>query len=122
MGIPAYSIHHDTEIWGEDAGEFRPFRFAERRSEAVARGDGLLGARQAWATTSPEYLSFGAGRNSCPGRFFAAGLLKVLMAEIVMGWDFEFVEERPGNVWFGTNHLPPTGARIRIRRRKEEDI
>lgn len=120
VGIPAYSIHFDEDIWGADAGQFRPFRFSDKRREvdAQAAPDHLQRARQAWATTSPEYLSFGAGRNSCPGRFFAAGLLKVLMANILLKYDFEFQEERPKNVWFGTNHLPPTDAKIRIRRRK----
>lgn len=117
LGIPAYSIHHDEEIWGSDAGEFKPFRFSEKRKDVAENGGHLQRARQAWATTSPEYLSFGAGKNSCPGRFFAAGLLKVLMAKILSNYDFEFQEKRPGNIWFGTNHLPPTEAKIRIRRR-----
>lgn len=120
VGIPAYSIHHDPAIWGPDAAAFQPFRFSAQRSEAQATQatqTHVQRARQAWATTSPEYLSFGAGKNSCPGRFFAAGLLKVLMANILVKYDLEFQDKRPANVWFGTNHLPPTEAKIRIRRR-----
>lgn len=120
VAIPAYSIHFDEDIWGPDAGDFKPFRFADKRHDAQATQDHLQRARQAWATTSPEYLSFGAGKNSCPGRFFAAGLLKVLMANVLLKYDFEFQEERPKNVWFGTNHLPPTDAKIRIRRRQQD--
>lgn len=120
VGIPAYSIHFDEDIWGSDAGDFKPFRFSDKRKDAQATKDHLQRARQAWATTSPEYLSFGAGKNSCPGRFFAAGLLKVLMANILSKYDFQFQEERPKNVWFGTNHLPPTDAKIRIRRRTQD--
>lgn len=120
VGIPAYSIHYDEEIWGPDAGDFKPFRFSEKRSDTQSTQNHLQRARQAWATTSPEYLSFGAGKNSCPGRFFAAGLLKVLMANILLKYDFEFQDKRPDNIWFGTNHLPPTDAKIRIRRRKQD--
>lgn len=120
VGIPAYSIHFDEDIWGPDAGVFRPFRFSDKRKDARATQDHLQRARQAWATTSSEYLSFGAGKNSCPGRFFAAGMLKVLMAKILLKYDFEFQEKRPSNVWFGTNHLPPTDAKIRIRRRQQD--
>lgn len=120
VGIPAYSIHHDEDIWGPDAGDFKPFRFSDKRNDAQATQDHLQRAKQAWATTSPEYLSFGAGKNSCPGRFFAASLLKALMANILLKYDFEFQEERPSNIWFGTNHLPPGKAKIRIRRRKED--
>ncbi|KAK1975932.1 cytochrome P450 [Colletotrichum cereale] len=118
VGIPAYSIHFDTEIYGTDAETFKPFRFYNKRQDARGTGDNLKGARQAWATTSSDYLSFGAGLNSCPGRFFASGMLKVLMANILMKYDFEFQEKRPENLWFGTNHIPPLNAKIRIRRRQ----
>lgn len=120
VGIPAYSIHFDEDIWGPDAGDFKPFRFSDKRKDVQATQDHVQRARQAWATTSSDYLSFGVGKNSCPGRFFAAGLLKVLMANVLLKYDFEFQEERPRNVWFGTNHLPPTDAKIRIRRRQQD--
>lgn len=120
LGIPAYSIHYDEEIYGSDAEAFNPFRFYNRRKDAQETGDNLKGARQAWATTSADYLSFGAGLNSCPGRFFAAGMLKVLMANILLRYDFEFQEKRPDNVWFGTNHIPPMSSKMRIRRRQQE--
>ncbi|KAK2051424.1 cytochrome P450 [Colletotrichum caudatum] len=119
VGIPAYSIHFDKDIYGPDAEAFRPFRFYDRRKDARGTGDNLKGARQAWATTSADYLSFGAGLNSCPGRFFASGMLKVLMANILLKYDLEFQEKRPENLWFGTNHIPPLKAKIRIRRRSE---
>ncbi|KAH8753647.1 cytochrome P450 [Diaporthe sp. PMI_573] len=119
VGIPAYSIHYDKEIYGSDAETFNPFRFYNRRKDAQVTGDNLKGARQAWATTSADYLSFGAGLNSCPGRFFASGMLKVLMANILLRYDFEFQEKRPENVWFGTNHIPPMSAKMRIRRRQQ---
>lgn len=120
VGIPAYSIHFDENIYGSDAASFKPMRFYNRRKNAQVTGDNLTGARQAWATTSADYLSFGAGLNSCPGRFFASGMLKVLMANILLRYDFEFQEKRPDNVWFGTNHIPPMNAKIRIRRRQQE--
>lgn len=120
LGIPAYSIHYDEEIYGSDAASFKPFRFYNRRKDAQGNGDNLKGARQAWATTSADYLSFGAGLNSCPGRFFASGMIKVLMANILLRYDFEFQEKRPDNVWFGTNHIPPMNAKMRIRRRQQE--
>ena len=120
VGIPAYSIHYDEELYGSDAADFKPFRFYNRRKDAQITGDALKGARQAWATTSADYLSFGAGLNSCPGRFFASGMLKVLMANILLRYDLEFQEKRPDNVWFGTNHIPPMDAKMRIRRRQQE--
>ncbi|KAK7978156.1 hypothetical protein PG988_005646 [Apiospora saccharicola] len=121
VGIPAYQVHMDPSIWGEDVEEFRPFRFLantrnpnEEETNDASQPDR---PRQPWITTSQEYLSFGGGRNSCPGRFFAAAELKLLLAHILLNYDFEFQEQRLPNQWFGTNHLPPKKATIRVKRR-----
>ena len=57
--VPSYSVLHDKAVYGEDAEEYRPFRFAEQRSDQnvgyVER------ARKAFPTTSKEYLAFGHG-------------------------------------------------------------
>ncbi|KAK8039591.1 hypothetical protein PG993_008002 [Apiospora rasikravindrae] len=107
VGIPAYQMHMDPSIWGEDVSEFRPFRFLANTRLQEPNDSQPARARQPWVTTSQEYLSFGGGRNSCPGRFFAAAELKLLLANILLNYDFDFQEARPPNQWFGTNHLPP---------------
>ncbi|KAI4867249.1 cytochrome P450 [Hypoxylon rubiginosum] len=127
---PSYPVFHDPEKYpGPD--EFRPFRFAEKRAAPTAGGgDGKEGeepssssyvqrARQAFATTSPEYTAFGHGRHACPGRFFASSELKLMLAYIVMHYDIERLERRPDNFWFGLNRIPPMKATIRVRRRRE---
>lgn len=124
VGIPAYQMHMDPSIWGEDVEEFRPSRFLassrdpnEDESNYRSRPDR---ARQAWITTSQEYLSFGGGRNSCPGRFFAAAELKLLLAYMLLNYDFEYQETRLPNQWFGTNHLPPKKATIKVKKKEVE--
>ena len=113
---PAYAVMHDEAIY-EDAEAFRPFRFAERRRDDDDEGSYVKKARQAWATTSLEYTAFGHGRHSCPGRFFASSELKLMLAYILMNYEFEMLETRPKNAWFGMNRLPPMKATLRIRRR-----
>ncbi|KAK7920497.1 hypothetical protein PG985_008519 [Apiospora marii] len=126
VGTPAYQMHMDPSIWGEDVEEFRPFRFlANARKPSKADSNDAVQpdrARQPWVTTSQEYLSFGGGRNSCPGRFFAAGELKLLLAHILLHYDFEFQEQRLPNQWFGTNHLPPKKATIKVKKREMEVV
>lgn len=85
---------------------------ATQASSYVAR------ARQQWATTSSDFLGFGHGRGACPGRFFAAAELKLMLAYIILHYDFEMLETRPPNVWFAINRVPPMEQTIRIRRRK----
>ncbi|ROW08896.1 hypothetical protein VMCG_02864 [Cytospora schulzeri] len=132
--VPGYATHHDPDIY-PGADEFRPFRFSEKRRVDTREGDGgddggggdkeaaqasyVSRARQQWATTSNEFLGFGHGRAACPGRFFAATELKLMLAHLILHYDFEMLESRPRNVWFAVNRVPPMEQTIRIRRRKE---
>ncbi|CAJ2508256.1 Uu.00g094420.m01.CDS01 [Anthostomella pinea] len=121
---PSYPVFHDPELY-PDPHVFKPFRFAEKRivpAEANANGDApsssyVQRARQAFASTSPEYTAFGHGRHACPGRFFASSELKLMLAYLVTNYDFEIQERRAENLWFGMNRIPPMAANIRIRRR-----
>lgn len=47
---------------------------------------------------SPNFLNFGLGRGACPGRFFTSNLLKMMLAHLLLEYDFERLEERPENV------------------------
>lgn len=122
---PSYPVFHDPNIYPEPE-VFKPFRFAEKRAENAAAEGGdnnasyIQRARQAFATTSPEYTAFGHGRHACPGRFFASSELKLMLAYIVLNYDFEIQEKRPENFWFGMNRVPPMKATINIKRRTTE--
>lgn len=128
-----YAVMHDGERYPEPE-RFRPFRFAEKRA-AVGAGAGagetgttagvgvgsssgyLEKAKQAFTTTSAEYTGFGHGRHACPGRFFASAELRLMLAYVVMHYDFEFAETRPRNTWFTIQRVPDMKATIRVRRR-----
>jgi cytochrome P450 len=112
--VPSYPVFHDNDIY-PDAEEFKPFRFAEQRSDDSV--DYVKRAAKAFASTSTEYLAFGHGRNACPGRFFAANELKLVLAHLVLNYDIEIQGSRPRNMWFGLNRAPPMQATVRIRKR-----
>ncbi|KAI1496764.1 ent-kaurene oxidase [Biscogniauxia marginata] len=129
---PSYPVLHDPAVY-PDPETFRPFRFSEKRAAAGDKGGEESGsgggsgggesyvqrARQAFATTSPEFMAFGHGRHACPGRFFASAELRLMLAYLVMNYDFEIQDERPRNIWFGASRLPPMRATIRVRRRRD---
>ncbi|KAI1138785.1 cytochrome P450 [Hypoxylon sp. FL0543] len=123
---PSYPVFHDPAVYPEPE-EFKPFRFAEKRAQPSSNTDQkgekessyVERARQAFATTSPEYCAFGHGRHACPGRFFASSELKLMLAYIIMNYDIQIQEKRPENFWFGINRIPPMKATIKVRRRKE---
>ncbi|KAH6985457.1 cytochrome P450 [Ilyonectria destructans] len=114
--VPGYAVHQDPKIYPEPE-KYKPFRFSEKRADENT--EYVKRARQQWATTSNDYLAFGHGKDACPGRFFAAAELKLMLAHLVMHYDFEMQETRPRNTWFALNRVPPMKATVRIRRREK---
>ena len=111
---PSLSRLHDDEIY-PDGDRFVPFRFANQRQDESV--DYVKRARQAFPTTSTDFLHFGHGRGACPGRFFASNELKMMVAYALLHYDFEMQGTRPDNKWIGVNHLPDMKHTIRVRRR-----
>lgn len=113
---PAYAVLHDP-AFNPEPETFKPFRFAENRATMAKEGKAYAQqARQAFATTSVQFAGFGHGRHACVGRFFAASTLKLLLAHVLLHYDFEPLDERPKNTWYGSNRVPPMKATIRVTR------
>lgn len=71
---------------------FRHYELRQRPGESM---------RHQFATTSSDNLHFGHGKYSCPGRFFAANSIKMIMSRLLLEFDFKFpdnVTARPPNV------------------------
>lgn len=56
-------------------------------------------------------------RHACPGRFFAAHVLKLMLGYMIMNYDLEPLQTRPEFLEFGDLALPPSEAVIRVRKR-----
>ncbi|KAH0831706.1 cytochrome P450 [Fonsecaea pedrosoi] len=138
----SWGCHNDETLY-EGADKYKAFRFVELRDRVSSGlGDGdrdradrekeyLDKAHLSFIATSPSYLGFGHGRHACPGRFFAAQELKLLLAYLLSRYEIQMVMEgglggnwngkgiRPECYWAGPNHVPPMSAKVRVRRRKE---
>ncbi|KAH9862932.1 hypothetical protein J1614_010745 [Plenodomus biglobosus] len=112
----SYGVLGDAENYPEPL-VFKPFRFAEKRHEQGI--EYVKAARNAFPTTSNEFIIFGHGRYACPGRFFAANEIKLLLGHLILSYEFETVQERPNNQWIGFSRLPPMKTTLRVRRRKD---
>lgn len=76
--INAWAIGRDPLLW-EDAEEFMPERFLNTCIDF--RGQF-------------QFLPFGAGRRGCPGAAFALGAVELMLANLVLGFEFAL----PGGV------------------------
>jgi cytochrome P450 len=84
--MDVYSLHRDSNIWGDDALEFKPSRWAKGRPLWEAR----------W-----EYLPFGGGIRMCPAQQMALAQVTYLLVRMAQGFKaiinrddvFEYVEE-----------------------------
>lgn len=67
--VPIPLMHQKQELWGSDAHQFKPERFA----------NGISGA----CKIPQAYMPFGVGARTCTGQHFAMAELKVILSLIL---------------------------------------
>jgi len=108
VAVPTYAIHSDGSNY-PDPTSFVPFRFVDKAKTTGHKVD--------ITATSTEFLEFGHGRHACPGRFFAATELKLMLALIVMKYDVKLEAPRPEKRWFLTSSKTDLNAGVLFRKR-----
>ncbi|KAJ3580339.1 hypothetical protein NPX13_g217 [Xylaria arbuscula] len=96
--MPSHAVATDPDIYSNPE-TFDGFRFYDKRMSAKVEAN-----RHQFATTGPESLAFGQGKTACPGRFFAASNIKVVLANLLLNYDISFPPgqtERPKNLHKG---------------------
>lgn len=114
--VPAATISLDPTIW-EDPAEFNGFRFFDLRSRSKEDAH-----RYQFVMATPQAMHFGIGRQSCPGRFFAAFVIKMTLAEVLTRYDLKVVDEavgRPVNIVHGGEISPDDNAQVLFRLKEQ---
>ena len=75
LALPILLIHSDPDLWGEDAKEFKPERFAE----GISKASKVAGA----------FFPFGAGPRVCIGQNFALIEAKIGLSMVLQHFSFE---------------------------------
>ncbi|CEJ58143.1 hypothetical protein PMG11_06813 [Penicillium brasilianum] len=106
----------NTRVWDsavyENPLEWDPYRFLRRRDS----GDHAAHL----VSPTPDHMGFGLGKHSCPGRFFAATKIKILLCHILLKYDVKISDEASSKVVSSGNFLfPDATLRISVRRRQE---
>ena len=71
--IPIKGVHYDQDTWGQDVATFKPTRF-------------LKGVNK---VPSVAFRGFGGGVNVCPGKAVATRIISIVVASIVLRFDFQ---------------------------------
>ncbi|EME83528.1 uncharacterized protein MYCFIDRAFT_137028, partial [Pseudocercospora fijiensis CIRAD86] len=112
IATDVWTRHHDPAIY-PDPYRYDAFRFSRAREQE----DYLKSQSLSLISTSDRFLAFGHGRHACPGRFFINLEMKLLLAYLVMNYDFQYLQKRPENTITGEVIMPPMKAGISFRRR-----
>lgn len=114
----SHPTHFDASIY-HNPQHFDGFRFERLRQREKADVDDS-GPRHQLVATNPAYLSWGYGKHAYPGRFFAAVVLKLILAHLILNYDLRFDQPgaRPSDFVFEANCMPNAQARILLKRRK----
>lgn len=100
--LPVWPVQIDPSIYASPK-EFQGFRFADDAHPESCPSD--------------TFLAFGHGNHACPGRRFALVMVKLMIIEILEGYEFEVLESRPEDWLFGKGIVPDMKRNVRMRRK-----
>ncbi|CAG9981478.1 unnamed protein product, partial [Clonostachys byssicola] len=113
--MPGGPMSRDPEYY-KNPGSFDGRRFyssAANLSDDASKVS--AGTTQDYTGIEPGNLSWGNGRFTCPGRWYGAAMIKLILANLLIRYDISFPEgqtERPANTKYDTEVHPDFGAKI----------
>ncbi|KAL8372584.1 hypothetical protein RB595_002093 [Gaeumannomyces hyphopodioides] len=101
--------------------KFDAYRFYRLRAGDGAEPNVAREQHQFVSVTSTD-MCFGYGRHACPGRFFAANEIKLILARLLLDYDISMPEGLTGrheNRTIGAFQIPKPDAELRFRKTRD---
>lgn len=114
--IPGGPMSRDPTFYA-DPKRFDGLRFYRPDED----GTGSTNSQQDYVGIEPGNLSWGNGRFTCPGRWYAAAMIKLILANLLLSYDVSFPPgqtERPPNAKYDTEVHPDFAQKIVLKKRE----
>ncbi|RYO88716.1 hypothetical protein DL764_008703 [Monosporascus ibericus] len=118
IGIPTtMTTSPDADDSASDPTAFDGYRFLKMV------GNPQKEKTRHFVSTSPDHLGFGHGKHACPGRFFAAHEVKIILCHVLMKYDFKLAKPdcRPTVLDMGWALIAEPGVQLMVKRREGFD-
>nr|QEG13904.1 steroid 14alpha-hydroxylase [Curvularia lunata]QEG13905.1 steroid 14alpha-hydroxylase [Curvularia lunata]UXP88658.1 steroid 14alpha-hydroxylase [Curvularia lunata] len=112
--VPSAAIYQDNAFY-PSSDSFDGFRAYKARSTGKAADI----ARNQFVTSNEENLTFGYGRHACPGRFFAANEIKMMITRLILDYDIKMPngeKERYPQIEIGKMSIPDPTKTLAFKR------
>jgi hypothetical protein len=108
LAVPQLTLMRDAEYY-EDPTSFKPFRF--------------VADKMRWTHPSYEYPFWGSIRHACPARFYVSVVMKMILTEMLVGYEIKLKDERAAPcLAFGQVRLPSPFMVMSVRKRSVEKV
>lgn len=113
LSVASRNILFDSEVT-PDPETFDGLRYYKLRTDMAEKH------KHQFASVDGTNMNFGAGRYACPGRFFASMELKLLLAYLLLKFDFQFPpgQSRPNLLIVDELVSAVPWARVMVRKRQ----
>lgn len=96
IGAANKAVLMDPELYPNPT-TFDPYRFVRLRTTDAPDPIAYKNREQyQFVSVTKENMSFGFGRHACPGRFFAANEIKLILANLLLNYDLKLPPSKDG--------------------------
>lgn len=113
VAVSNHTINTSSDLY-PNPSEFQGDRFYNLRKLSPDKNS----SKYQFSTSTLEFMNFGYGTHTCPGRAFASAEMKICLAYILSNYEITLGPQgKPENLTFGIVQVPDPTAKLRFESR-----